>query len=199
MRQFIILVLVLVLAAPVWGGPAEDITRIVSALEGGQIREVLLQIRIRGDGSATGSLQADLVSIPPQRMEVLIDQGNRQMARQAEKLARKGVRLFPLELKRQGGDAVISVRGEADDALRVPTTLSSRDPVALTVVQAEGLTQVKCVPRPILFLLAPLIGQLRVQVELPDDPVAHNATKREGRNLIWNSRLSLPTVEFSWR
>lgn len=201
MRQSFALIIILIFftAQACFADTAGDIARIVSAIQGGQIQNVTLDITIRGDGSAFGDFTVNLTNIPPAEMETLIDEANRQINRQAKKLSGRGVRLNPLDFKRDGANGVISTRGEAEDALKVPATLSGKDPVSLKVESDAGLTKVKCIPRPILFLLTPFIGQLTVNIHLPDDPIEHNATKRDGRNLTWVSKMSIPTVEFSWR
>lgn len=201
MRYSVALVIILILIAPLVAvaDTAKDIARIVDALQGGQIDRVTLDITIREDGSAFGDFTTELSALPPEKMEILMEEANRGITRQAEKLSRRGVRLNPLSFQRQGNQATITTRGEAEDVRKVPATLSHRDPIALKVESDAGLTKVRCVPRPILFLLTPFIGQLTVHIHLPDDPMEHNAAKRDGRNLTWQTKLSLPTVEFSWR
>jgi hypothetical protein len=197
MRLFILLLVVIAFVVPAQA--ANDIETIATALSGGQVKQVVIRIRVSDQGSANGSLHARMENLEYKSLMPLIEKGNKNLQKQFSKLKQKGVEVNPLRLYGGGGLVNFQASAAVKDIFQVPTVLSAKDPVNLRVEKEDKNFSITVSPKPILWLLAPFIGKLRVEITLPVDAITQNADQISEKTLIWERGMSLPEVEFSFQ
>lgn len=177
---------------------ADDLAELVAALSGGGVK-ARLTTRIDPDGGASGAFTATLEGLPPGALAELVERGNGGLAKQADRLAKLGVVVGRLVRTENEGTTRVRVTASCNDLAALPAALSPRDPVELTATREKGLLAVRAAPRPALYLLAPFLAAFELEVALPGEPAAHNATDTKGNLLYWRTARTLPTVEFTLR
>ena len=190
------LALLTFLSVPAAAGPAEDLADLAACLTGGGV-EARIAARIAPDGGATGTLSATFTGVDAAALERLVERANEGLAKQTERLAGQGVAVGRLALIASGGERILRTTASATAVERAAKSLSPHDPVEFSATRMNDFLVVRVAPRPALFLLAPFVRGLTVEVSLPADPAAHNADRADGRTLRWASARGFPAVEFS--